>query len=190
MLRLSAHLLFSLGVVDVADGDGEGVGGVSWLGCYVKFEQAGDHELNLLLGGEAIPDDGTLDGERSVFRDGEAAIRRGQHGNAADLAELECAFGIGGEEDFFYGNNLGLPELEEGGEFGIDLKEADGGAVLLVELDGSGAEVAELGVTGGRVDLDYAVACEFCSAIDTEDPHEYESNATKPLTTTWPQPGI
>ena len=135
-------MLRGLGVVDVADGNGQRVGGVGRLGGFVELEQARDHELHLLLGGEAVADDGALDGERSVLRDGEAAVGRGQHGDAAHLAELERAFGVGGEEDFFDGDHLGLPELEELGELGVDLQQTDGSAVLLVQLDGAGAEVA------------------------------------------------
>ena len=84
--NLAAHVLGGLGVVDVADSDGEGVGGIGGLGSFVEVEEAGDHELNLLLGGEAIADDGALDAERGVFGDGEAAGGGGEHGDSADLA--------------------------------------------------------------------------------------------------------
>ncbi len=160
-----------LGVVDVADGDGEGVGGVGGLGGFFEVEQTGDHELDLLLGGEAVADDGTLDGERGVLGDGEAAFGGGEHGDTADLAELERALGVGGEEDFFDGDDLGLPELEERGEFDVDLEEADGGAIFFVEADGAGAEGAEFGIARGVVDFDDAVTGELCSAVDAEDAH-------------------
>jgi hypothetical protein len=183
-------VLGGLGVVDVADGDGESVGGVGGFGGFVEFEQAGDHELDLLFRCKAVTDYGALDGQWGVFGDGEAAIGRGQHGDAADLAELESALGVGGEEDFFDGDDFGLPEQEERGELGVDLEEADGGRVLFVELDGAGAEVAQLEVAGGVVDLDHTVAGELRSAIDTEDPHEYESNAANRVTTAWVSSGI
>jgi N-acetylmuramoyl-L-alanine amidase len=170
-------VLFGLGVVDVADGDGEGVGCVGGPGNFVELEQAGDHELDLLLGGEAVADDGAFDGEGGVFGDEEAAVGGGHHGDSTDLAELESALSVGREEDFFDGDDLGLPELEEGRELGVDLEESDRGAVLFVKLDGAGAEVAELWVAGGLVDLDYAIAGKFRSAIDSKDPHRYESNA-------------
>jgi hypothetical protein len=164
-------MLGGLGVVDVADGDGEGVGGVGWLGRFVEFEQAGDHELHLLLGGEAVADDSALDAERGVFGDGEAAVRRGQHGDAADLAELEGAFGVGGKEDFFDGDDLGLPEFEERGELCVDLQEANGGAIFLVEANSTGAEGSQLRIAAGVIDFHDTVAGELCSAVDTEDPH-------------------
>jgi N-acetylmuramoyl-L-alanine amidase len=170
-------VLRGLGVVDVADGDGESVGGVGGLGSFVEVEQAGDHELDLFFGGEAVADYGALDAERGVFGDGEAAVGCGQHGDSADLAELEGALGVGGEEDFFDGDHLGLPELEECGEFGVDLEQANGGAIFLVEADGSGAEGAELGVAAGVIDFHDTVAGELCSAVDAEDPHADKSTA-------------
>ena len=54
---LAVHSRFCLGVMDVADGDGEGVGGVGWFRRFGEVEQAADHELDLLFGGEAVADD-------------------------------------------------------------------------------------------------------------------------------------
>jgi len=168
---LAAHVLGGLGVVDVADGDGEGVGGVGRLGRLVEIEQAGNHELHLLLGGEAVADDGALDGERGVFGNEQTTVGSGQHGDAADLAELESALGVRREEDFFDGDYLRLPELEEGGELDVDLEQADGGTVLLVQANGAGAEGAQLWDARGVVDLHDTVAGELRSAVDAEDPH-------------------
>jgi len=166
-----------LGVVDVADGDGEGVGGVGGLGSFVEVEEAGDHELHLLLGGEAVANNGALDGEGGIFGNLQAAVGSGQHGDAADLAELERALRIGGEKDLFDGDNLRLPEIEQRRELGVDLQQANGGAILLIEANGSGAEGAQLRIASGVVDLNYTIAGELRSAIDAEDPHADKSTA-------------
>jgi len=163
--------------VDVADGDSECVGGVSGLGRLVQVEQPGDHELYLLLSGEAIADDGALDGERSVLGNEQTAVGCGQHGDAADLAEFKRALGVGREEDFFDGDDLGLPELEQCGEFGVDLEQADGGAVLLVQANGPGAEGTQLRNPRGVVDFYDTVAGELRSAVDPEDSHADQSTA-------------
>jgi hypothetical protein len=164
-------VLRGLRVVDVADGDGEGVGGVGGLGRFVQVEQAGDHELHLLFGGETVADNRAFDGERGVFGHEQTAVGGGQHGDAADLAELERALGVGGEEDFFDGDDLRLPELEQCRELDIDLEEADGSAVFLVQANSAGTEGTELGDARGVVDLYDAVAGELRSAVDAKDPH-------------------
>lgn len=157
--------------MDVADCDGERVRSVGRLGCLVKLEKAGDHELHLLLGRKAVAYDGALDGEWSIFDDRETAACGGEHGHAADLAELESRLCIGGEEDFFDCNDCGLVKRDEGEEFGVDLRETLRGLVFLVETDGAGGEVDEARRTGGWVHLNDTVAGELRSAIDTEDSH-------------------
>ena len=155
----------------MADGDGERVGCVSGLGGFGEIEVAGYLELDLLFGGEAVADDGALDGEGGVLGYWEVAVGGCEHGDSADLAEFEGALGVGGEEDFFDGDDFGLPEFEEGGQLGVDLEEAHGGPIFFVEADGSSAEGAKPGVATGVIDFDDAVAGELCSAVDTEDAH-------------------
>ena len=55
--------------VDVADGDGQRVGGVGDSGAAVEREQARHHELDLLLGGQAVAHDAGFDVERRVLGD-------------------------------------------------------------------------------------------------------------------------
>ena len=115
----------------------------------------------------------------------QAAVRRGQHGDAAHLAELERALGVGREEDLFDGDDLRLPELQQRGELDVDLEQADGCAVLLVQANGAGAQRAQLRDARGVVDLHHTVAGELRSAVDAEDPHADKSTALRwPLTTT------
>ena len=107
----------------MADRDGEGVGGIGRLGRLVEGQQAGDHELDLLFGSEAVADDGALDGEWSVFDDGQTAAGGGKHSDATDLAEFEGGLGVGGEEDLFNGDDGGLVQGDEAEELGVDLRQ-------------------------------------------------------------------
>src|SRR5215831_11675153 len=75
--------------MEMANGDGEGVGGIQGLGWRGEFEEAGDHMLDLLLLGASIADDRRLDCQRGVFGDFKAGGRSGQHGDSTDLAELQ-----------------------------------------------------------------------------------------------------
>ena len=76
----------SLSAVGVANGAGEGVGGVG-RGCSGQGEQAHDHRLHLLLGGFALADDRLLDLQGGVFGDRQAAVHQRRNGGAARLAE-------------------------------------------------------------------------------------------------------
>ena len=157
--------------MEMADGDGERVSGVGGVGGEFEAKEASDHELNLLLGGEAVADDCGFDGQRRVFGYGLLRERGGKEGDPADLAELERGLGVCGEEDLFDGDDVGGVEFDEGSEFGEDLGEAFGGGVLLVEADGSGGAMDELSGAGVGIELDDAVAGELGAAVDAEDAH-------------------
>src|ERR1035441_7888538 len=139
--------------VDVADGDGESVGGVGRFGRAVEREQAGDHELDLLLGGEAVASDGGLDGERRILGDGEIAGGGGQHGHSSDLTEFERGLGVGGEEDLLDGDAVGGVEGHQRGEFRVDLGEALRGFFFLVWSYGACGGVRLVGIYSGALSV-------------------------------------
>ena len=78
--------------MDVADGDGESIGGIGRFGSGGQRKQAGDHELDLVLGGEAVAGDGGLDGERGVFSNGQSGGCGGEKSDAAHVAQPGCRF--------------------------------------------------------------------------------------------------
>jgi hypothetical protein len=57
----------SLRGVDVADGDGQGVGCIGWFRGLREVEEAGDHELHLFFACESVTDYGGFDFEWRVF---------------------------------------------------------------------------------------------------------------------------
>ena len=101
----------------------------------------------------------------------------GQHGDAAYLAELQRALGVGRKEDFFDGDDFGLPELQQRGEFDVDLEQSNRRAVLLIQANGAGAKGTQLRDPRGVVDLHHTVTGELRSAVDAEDPHTHQSTA-------------
>jgi len=74
------------GGMQVADGNGERVGGVHGLRRSGKIEKAGHHMLDLLLLGASITDDRRFDGEGRIFGNFQASRGGSEHGNAANLA--------------------------------------------------------------------------------------------------------
>ncbi len=157
--------------VNVADGDGECVGGICGFGQLFEIEQTGHHELYLFFFGEAIAYDAGFDFERGVFGYGHACGGGGEQGYAADLAELERAFGVDGVEDFFDGDYVGLPAGELDHEFAMHLGEALGEGPGFGETDAAEGAADEPGLTRALVGFDYAEAGNLCAAIDAEDAH-------------------
>jgi len=103
--------------VQVADGDGEGVGGVCGMRDLFEAKQTRDHELHLGFFGLAVSDDGGLDGQRGVLSDFNFVRRGSQHGYATDLSELERGFHVDRVEDIFNGDTVGPAFQDEGAEF-------------------------------------------------------------------------
>lgn len=135
------------------------------------MEQALDHELDLLFGGEAVAYDGGFDGERGVLCDRLVAGSGSQHRDSANLTQFEGRLGIRGEEDFFDGDDVGVMELDLGDEFGVDLREALGCCVFLVQPDSAVCDVVKLRGAGSLVELHDAVAGKFRAAVNSEDSH-------------------
>ena len=77
-----------LGVVGMADGDRQGIGGVGRLG-QTTGQQHADHHLDLLLVGMAGADHRFLDQIGRIFGDRQAGERRHQQHHAAGDAQLQ-----------------------------------------------------------------------------------------------------
>src|ERR1039458_10164671 len=71
--------------VQMADGYGERVGGVSGLGNLIEIQKTRHHLLDLMFFGAAVSDHGGLDGEWGVLGDFESGGSSGQHGDTAPL---------------------------------------------------------------------------------------------------------
>jgi hypothetical protein len=96
------------GSVEMADGYGQGIGGVGRLGNLIEIQEARHHLLDLMFFGAAVSDYRGLNGEWRVFGDLEPVGCGGQHGDAAHLAELQGRFHVGGIENIFDGDAVGL----------------------------------------------------------------------------------
>jgi hypothetical protein len=161
----------SLGSVYVADGYGQGVGGVRRFRHAVQREQAGDHELDLLLGSESVARDGGLDGERCVLSDWKPGRGGGEQGDSADLAEFERRLGVSGEKNFFNGNALGGVQGHQANKLCVDLGEPLRRLLLFIQTDRARSQVMELRIARGVVHLDYAVAGELGATVYPKDTH-------------------
>ena len=160
--------------MEVADGDGEGVGCVVGLGRNGEVEEAGDHELDLVFFGASVADHGGLDGKGRVFGDFESGGGGGEHGDSADLSEFEGGLNVEGIEDVFDGDFVGQVLGDDRAEVHVDSGKAAGQRFAGGKFDGAAGEAAE---SPGGKHFDYAVAGVFSAAVDAEDSHGMECSA-------------
>ena len=154
--------------MQVADGDGQGVGGIHrfrWVG---KLEQASDHVLDLLFLGTTVADDRRLYGQRRIF--GDLKARRGgcEHGHATDLAEFQGGFDVESVEDVFDRNLVRLMFGDDCAESSEDTGQTAGERFARGKLNRT---TGQAGKFAGRLHFDDAVAGVFSAAVDTEDTH-------------------
>src|SRR5580693_474940 len=125
------------GGVQVADGDGESVGGVGGFGNLIEVEEARHHLLDLMFFGAAVSDYGGLDGERRIFGDFESDGSGGEHGDSADLAKFESRLHIGGVENVFDGDAVGAMAKDEFLEADRDVRQAHRHGIARRNFNGS-----------------------------------------------------
>ena len=119
--------------------------------------------LDLNFIGAPIADDGGFDGERGVFGDSETRARRCQHGNAADVAQLESGLYVDGKEYIFDCDFFWLLAFDDGLETAENFVQAIGDCSAgsrVNRADGYAVQFAE------AIEFDDAVAGVFGAAID------------------------
>ena len=158
--------------VQVADGDGQSVGGVGGLGNLIEVEEARNHLLHLMFFGAAVSDYGGFYGERRILGDFEASGSGGEHGDSADLAEFEGGLDVGSVENIFDGDAIGAMAEDEFLEAYGDVREARGHGIARRNFDGSADDADQpivVAIVGEQID--YAVTGVFRTAVDAEDAH-------------------
>lgn len=93
--------------LQVADGQGQGVGGVVLVRGGGQGEQAGDHAGHLSFIGGAVAYHGLFNPARLVFKDRQAGRRSGHQGHPAGLAEDKRGARVLAEKDAFDSHRFG-----------------------------------------------------------------------------------
>lgn len=126
----------------MAEGCGQGVGGVVGSGDFGQSQQVSHHSLNLIFAGTALAADGFFYLQGGVFGDFHARSGGGEDQNAARLRHDDGGFDVGGEEEFFDGDGVGLEFGDQGGDGAVDLVEPLGQGIGGGGVDGAPAHVA------------------------------------------------
>jgi hypothetical protein len=94
-----------LSKMDMADGDGQGVGRIGWR-QFRKFQDGPDHPLDLSLFRTAVTHDGLFDLQGTVFVNRHAAIRPGQDRHPPDMTLFDQTPDVLPVEDILDGQRL------------------------------------------------------------------------------------
>jgi hypothetical protein len=159
------------GGVKMADGNGQGIGGVSGFGDGIEAEQMRDHVLDLPLPGSAIAYDSGFDRKRGVFGDLYSATGCRQHGYATNLTQLQRRLRIDGIEDIFDSDVVGLVFLDEGAETVKDDGQALRQRFTGGKLDGAAGEANQTIV---RAQFHDPETCVLGPAINPHSAHREE----------------
>ena len=108
----------------VADGNGQGVGGIDRARRLLEAEKRLDHPLDLTFPRSAIPRDGAFHLQWTVLCNGEPALDGGEEGDPSHLAQLERALRVFREDEGFDGSPIWLMESDQLGQTAEDLLQA------------------------------------------------------------------
>jgi hypothetical protein len=153
-------------VVDVADGNGEGVRRVG-VGNGAPRQQHPDHHLNLFFGGVAGTDHGFLNQVGRIFGDAQPGLGGNQKGHAARLSQFKGRDGIEINESFLHRCLVGRVPGDCHGQTFVQLHQSLGEARPGTAADNTVGDVAETIVIG----LDKAPAGIAQTRIQPKDSH-------------------
>lgn len=108
----------------VADGNGQGVGGVGRARRLLEAEKRLDHPLNLTFPRSAIPCYGAFDLQWTVLCNGEPALGGGEEGDPSHLAQLERTLRVFREDEGFDGGPVRMMASDQLGQTGEDLLQS------------------------------------------------------------------
>lgn len=107
----------------MAEGCGQGVGGVVGRGDLGQSQQVSHHSLDLIFAGTALAADGFFYLQGGVFGHFHARAGGGQNEDSARLGHDDGGLDVGGEEEFFDGDGVGPEFGDQGGDGVVDLVE-------------------------------------------------------------------
>ena len=151
----------------VAQGDGDGVGGVIGLGHGLQMQQPPGHVLDLMLGGVAIAHHGLLDLHGLILKNRHPGLPDGQKNNAPALGHVDAGGDVMSEKQLLNGHGFRLGGLEQLGHVVVDHFQPPGEIRIGRGGDGAAVEQPVLPPLG----VDKAEARDAVTGVDSQNPH-------------------
>lgn len=151
----------------VADGHGDGIGGIERAEFRGEAKKRADHEGDLFLFRAAVADNAAFDGSGRIFADSEAGFGEDEQNGAAHLAQFEGGAGIFRGKCILDGGAFRLEAGDDLSQMPADVEEAGGHGLFRVGANGPGFKQS----VDDAVGLDDAEAGDLRTAVDAEDAH-------------------
>src|SRR5665647_620052 len=158
--------------VQVADGDGQRVGGVVGRGHLGEAEEQLHHLLHLVFLGAAVADNGALDLRRGVLRAGVTGLDGREQCHAARVPELERATDVRRVEDALNRHALWTVFGQECGELLVDPEQLCRKAEARRRDDSAAGDEP----MAAAIRLHASVAGTFGAGVDPEHLHKSEAS--------------
>src|SRR5437867_2800877 len=157
--------------MNVTNSNRESIRGVVGLRRCLELQERANHLLNLILVGAAVACHSALDFQRRILEDGQIRFRGGEHRNAPDVAQRQCALNIGGVKQTLEGCGFRAQIANDTDNGTVDRAEASRKRIRRFRSDSAAANEK----TFGALVIDDAVTGDSGSAIDAENPHHFLS---------------
>src|SRR5437867_1391239 len=157
--------------MNVTNSNRESIRGVVGLRRCLELQERANHLLNLILFGAAVACHSALDFQRRILEDRQIRFRCGEHRNAPDVAQRQCALNIGGVKQTLEGCGFGVQIANDVDNGIVDRSKASRQRIRGFRSDGAAADEK----TFGAIVIDDAVTGNSGSAIDAENPHHFLS---------------
>lgn len=172
MICIETEATGELFALNMTNGDGEGVGGVTGLGEFVQVQKGAHHHLHLLFVSVAIAGDAGLHFAGRIGIDGDAVLLGREEDDTADFGEAQSGAHVQGGENGFDGHGGGLKLFDQLAKQGMDVLQASAGRGFTAfrgHLKRAIAKRAEMAAVG----FDDAIARGAGgSGVNAEDPAE------------------
>lgn len=160
------------GSMQVADGDGERIRRVRWLGNLIEMQKTCHHLLHLMFFCAPVSYHRGFNGERRIFRHFESGTRSRQHRHSADLAKLQCGFHIDRVENIFKRYSVWTMLGNNFAQTSRNLRQPRCHRFARRNFDGAADDAYQPIIVAAIGDqVDYSVTGIFRSAINAEHTH-------------------
>ena len=151
----------------MAQGDGDGIGGIVRFRHGLQMQEPFGHILHLMLRCIAVAHNGLLDLHGLVLKEGDTSLPDGQQDHPPALGHIDAGGNVLAEEQLFDGNHIGLCHPEKLRHIVVDHFQTPGKVRIGRCGNGSAVEQPKLAALG----IDETKAGNAVPGVDSQNPN-------------------